>query len=760
MNTQSTQISHETSVQLTELVLDNIHDSSSTDDQAFFSSESQKQVPTTFRLGSPPVETIALEPSPSSFTEGITDLLSPTTTLGHHPVQLTRMELDLSTSRSLSHARRRGQSVSYKYRRGVPSSTASTTPSSNSSSRRLRPGNPSSSSRAAVIEEGGEEQGGGLRASLDAGMASLRRWIRTRGSTPSYTHNASPRRFRQAKDRTCEDDDSDLLGNQAFHPVAVADDSGASESGLTIPGSNGALHPSHLPQPPTISEGEVDEFLRYHQRSPRQRALSEPDAVRIRDLLFQRALSAPQRNDRAAFRRRPPPSASRSGQLLRRSRQQRNQANNTIELAPIASSRLSSPAAEALYVPGRSTLDRNSETLEGGAAPSVEPSTMEGSTSGDVPTMPRSTANNSHFESPNQPDSFQIDPSRQARTRWIIINRRFQVVITVVALVFSLLLFAILVSWVVLTSAYVVSIDKSCDVPLKVYYWLVTLQLIMDVFRSDIMRFLFRWDASTNQPVPCPVIAYNVGYLAYALLVLRMGIQSVFIDDESTCRRTAPELYQSSTAFVSLSIAAWSTIILGYLIPFCVVATLLTVNGYTPSSDLPRDGSSIPFTLFPVSMGAPPTCVDELPIVMLEDFPAHYPMECCICMENFTGTDVIVETGCQHVFHKQCCRHWLRQSRTCPICRTDVPNASMQSAGHHENATNSPRLATSSPPDIRQEMVSLLQFLRRRDTHQQRSETRVALPRSSDSRDGGYRGSSQMGSLEVASGFDEAHSTR
>jgi hypothetical protein len=52
------------------------------------------------------------------------------------------------------------------------------------------------------------------------------------------------------------------------------------------------------------------------------------------------------------------------------------------------------------------------------------------------------------------------DPNREARTRWIRINRRFQLIITVVALIFSLLLFAILVCWVVFTSAYVVSIEK------------------------------------------------------------------------------------------------------------------------------------------------------------------------------------------------------------------------------------------------------------------------------------------------------------
>ena len=166
----------------------------------------------------------------------------------------------------------------------------------------------------------------------------------------------------------------------------------------------------------------------------------------------------------------------------------------------------------------------------------------------------------------------------------IRINQRFQLVITVVALVFSMLLFAILICWVVLTSAFVLSLDKPCSVPLKPYFWLVTLQLILDVFRTDIMRFVFRWDARSNGRIPGRVIAYNISYLLFAMLVLRLGIRSVFTDKAATlCRLSAPDLFHASVAFVSLSIAAWTTIICGYLLPFCVVAALLTINGYKQS---------------------------------------------------------------------------------------------------------------------------------------------------------------------------------
>ncbi len=52
------------------------------------------------------------------------------------------------------------------------------------------------------------------------------------------------------------------------------------------------------------------------------------------------------------------------------------------------------------------------------------------------------------------------DPNREARRAWIIINQRFQLMLIIVGVIFSIVLFAILVTWVVLTSAYVVSIDE------------------------------------------------------------------------------------------------------------------------------------------------------------------------------------------------------------------------------------------------------------------------------------------------------------
>jgi len=67
------------------------------------------------------------------------------------------------------------------------------------------------------------------------------------------------------------------------------------------------------------------------------------------------------------------------------------------------------------------------------------------------------TSNNDSIN--NSTENVGIDRNGQARTRWIRINQRFQMLLTLVTLFFSILLFCILVCWVVFTSAFVMSID-------------------------------------------------------------------------------------------------------------------------------------------------------------------------------------------------------------------------------------------------------------------------------------------------------------
>lgn len=47
--------------------------------------------------------------------------------------------------------------------------------------------------------------------------------------------------------------------------------------------------------------------------------------------------------------------------------------------------------------------------------------------------------------------------------------------------------------------------------------------------------------------------------------------------------------------------------------------------------------------------------------------------ECNICMDEYKNSNVITRLGCNHVFHKDCIKHWLCNERvTCPVCRKDT----------------------------------------------------------------------------------------
>ena len=678
------------------------------------------------------------------------------------------------SSKSLS--RRRGGASSAAFSSSAPSVASISTASTTSSSIRAnsqRPGRDNNFAGGTMLEEVDDSENDSnnrrvRRASLDSGMAAVRRWIRSRSSFRSSSLTS------QQNDASKQGTAGSSRGNDMGRYSEVQTSSNREqlygEDSMFVDTTNDFWEDPELstpsPQtqqenvspswnagrtaPPTIPEEQSQQRQSHEHdnyRSPRQRTMSEPDAA-VRDFLFQRALT-PHRG----FRQLRYSSGEAASSSPRRSQQSLPQqprqfwsrtssgseSNRAVEVSTLSSvtprnsqsSRLSSSAVEVLF----------------SSSPDAD--------SGDVSIGTPSGQDDQHgnLQSNNSMDNNSVidsdpDPQREARARWRLINRRFQVVITVVALIFSLLLFAILVCWVVVTSAYVVSIDKPCDVPLKAYFWLATLQLILDVFRTDIMRCIFRWDANSNQRIPSRVITYNIAYLVYACLVLRMGIQSVFVKSDAECRTTAPELYKSSTIFVSLSIAAWSTIILGYLLPFCVVATLLTLNGYTPSTDSQREGGAI----FPTTLGAPPGCVDQLRVVQIEDISSESARECCICMEVFSTSDTIVETECHHRYHKNCLTDWLRQARTCPVCRMDVvptgTNSTEEQDSGREESNEPPEQFQSQPSshgqqqenrarlglvpvtrtfgrntDIHHEVVSLFQIIRRSEMRNRQSST-------------------------------------
>ena len=249
--------------------------------------------------------------------------------------------------------------------------------------------------------------------------------MQTQNATYSWTRSSSDsphRREEPGEAGSCHgsEDDDDHYGDGDFD-----DDDGALLSiPLRIRGneavvdgfdSSSLLHQQHSQGPgqPNTSTERAEDHL-----SPRQRALSEPDGVRIRDLVFQRALTAPQRDLGRIRRRHPPPTTMRSQrqqQFLRRSGPQDR--GNSVELVAVSSSQLSTSAAEVMYA---STLplhhadeDTSFEELHDTSISSRQ----------DGNGTPR-VSNVIGMDNARHLDS-DPDPQRASRFRWIIINQRF-----------------------------------------------------------------------------------------------------------------------------------------------------------------------------------------------------------------------------------------------------------------------------------------------------------------------------------------------
>ena len=48
--------------------------------------------------------------------------------------------------------------------------------------------------------------------------------------------------------------------------------------------------------------------------------------------------------------------------------------------------------------------------------------------------------------------------------------------------------------------------------------------------------------------------------------------------------------------------------------------------------------------------------------------------KCAICLQKYTGIDIIKLFPCKHIFHKKCILKWIENSNKCPLCKYDIFN--------------------------------------------------------------------------------------
>ena len=336
--------------------------------------------------------------------------------------------------------------------------------------------------------------GNSLSASLDAGMASLRRWIRTRrfghggggtdaGSTSGQSSSSmttmrphtrsDPRPFSTTASSNSSDptvnfyESNSRNGFLYYRPFEVRvqndvdTDSGIYGSDDESGSRSRLLHPL---------ESSIESEAEDRRQQLRQRANSEPDRARLVDFFspLYAARAIDHRNTSAGAVN---PARNHAGRPLRQFSQRNSNTRpevttssvivedvdyNDQENDPIVRQDLQhlsnrwplASVSDDATAPASSPRDATEVTHGGEVVHDISPD--------------NDSADDVASDAPDRSTQIRSDPDQEARLRWMQINRRFTSILGSVAVLFSLLLFCILISWVLLTSTYVLSYKKVC----------------------------------------------------------------------------------------------------------------------------------------------------------------------------------------------------------------------------------------------------------------------------------------------------------
>ncbi|KAK4509099.1 Transketolase [Mucor velutinosus] len=96
---------------------------------------------------------------------------------------------------------------------------------------------------------------------------------------------------------------------------------------------------------------------------------------------------------------------------------------------------------------------------------------------------------------------------------------------------------------------------------------------------------------------------------------------------------------------------------------------------------------------------APEQVIESLQKRPLTDKEKSQEADCAVCKDQFESQEQVIELPCEHIFHDECIKPWLKLNSTCPVCRHSVlPDQQEQDSTNNSNAddNNGPNDNTQS----------------------------------------------------------------
>lgn len=64
---------------------------------------------------------------------------------------------------------------------------------------------------------------------------------------------------------------------------------------------------------------------------------------------------------------------------------------------------------------------------------------------------------------------------------------------------------------------------------------------------------------------------------------------------------------------------------------------------------------------------APEQVIESLPKRSLTDEEKNTETDCAVCKDQFEPQEIVIELPCEHIFHDDCIKPWLKLNGTCPV---------------------------------------------------------------------------------------------